>query len=129
VVAPSTAKPVASAAPQASAQSAESLEEPGPRRLPVLDLEIPPSPDAATEKAWEWARQGLAANDFKVADKAFAELGKRTDPATRETARLARALWWINNGKQAEVQPVVADLAANAATPSVRRRALELLRH
>jgi len=68
-------------------------------------------------------------NDFKVADKAFAELGKRSDPATRETARLARSLWWITNGKRAEVQPVIADLAANATTASVRRRARELLKN
>ncbi len=100
---------------------------PLPRRLPVLDLEIPPAPDAATDQAWEWAGQGLAANDFKAADKAFAELGTRSDPPTRDTARLARALLWISNGKKAVVQPVVADLAANAVTPSVRRRARELL--
>jgi hypothetical protein len=44
-----------------------------------------------------------------------------------ETARLARAVWWIANGKQAEVRPVIADLAANATTPSVQRHARELL--
>jgi hypothetical protein len=102
---------------------------PAAKRLPVVDVEIPPALDPATEQAWEWASQGLAANDFKVADKAFAELGKRNDPATRETARLARSLWWINNGKSAEVQPVIADLAANATTPAVRRRAREILKH
>jgi CheY-like chemotaxis protein len=102
---------------------------PAPRRLPVVDVEIPAAPDAATEQAWEWAVQGLTANDFKVADKAFAELGKRTDAPTRESARLARALWWINNGKEAEVQPVISDLATNATTPSVRVRARELLKH
>jgi hypothetical protein len=124
-----TAKPAMSAAPLPTAESTEVPPPSALRRLPMIDLEIPPSPDAATEQSWEWATQGLAANDFKVADKAFAELAKRSDPATRETARLARALWWINNGKQAEVQAVVADLAANAATPSVRRRAGELLKH
>ena len=35
---------------------------------------------------------------------------------TKETARLARALWWINNGKASDVQPVIADLASNATT-------------
>jgi hypothetical protein len=99
-----------------------------PHKLPIVDIEIPASPDPATEQAWEWASQGLTANDFKVADKAFAELGKRNDPATRETARLARSLWWISNGKEADVQPVLADLAANATTASVRKRARELLK-
>jgi CheY-like chemotaxis protein len=122
-------KPVASEPAVVPAPTAEAVAVPAARRLPVIDIEIPASPDPATDQAWEWATQGLVANDFKVADKAFAELGKRTDPATRETARLARALWWINNGKNAEVQPVVADLAANATTPSVRRRARELLKH
>jgi CheY-like chemotaxis protein len=124
-----TAPSAAVAPPPPPAASEVPPPAPAPRRLPVVDIEIPPSPDAATEQAWEWAAQGLTANDFKVADKAFAELGKRNDAATKETARLARALWWINNGKQAEVQPVIADLAANAATPSVRRRARDLLKH
>jgi DNA-binding response OmpR family regulator len=119
----------ATAATLAPAASEEPAAPTGPRRLPVVDVEIPAAPDPATEQAWEWAAQGLTANDFKVADKAFAELGKRTDPPTRETARLARALWWINNGRQAEVQPVIADLAVNATTPSVRRRARELMQH
>ncbi len=65
--------------------------------------------------------------DFKAADEVFAELGRSTDVATRETARLARAVWWMNNGKRAEVKPVVADLAAKATTPSVQKHARELL--
>jgi hypothetical protein len=117
------------AAPPAPSASEEPAAPPAPQRLPVVDVEIPAAPDPATEQAWEWAAQGLTANDFKVADKAFAELGKRTDPPTRETARLARALWWINNGREAEVRPVIADLAVNATTPSVRRRARELMQH
>ena len=138
VTAPSASPAVSAPAPIAKAAAstppapppAETVAlPPPPRRLPVVDVEIPAAPDPATEQAWEWASQGLTANDFKVADKAFAELGKRNDPETRESARLARALWWINNGKQAEVQPVIADLAANATMPSVRRRARELLKH
>ncbi len=123
-----TVKAPASVAPPPAPPPEPPPSPPAAHKLPVIDLEIPPSPDPATEQAWEWASQGLAANDFKVADKAFAELGKRTDPETRDTARLARALWWISNGKQAEVQPVIADLAANASTPSVRRRARELMK-
>jgi CheY-like chemotaxis protein len=130
------AKATVSAAPTAPAPTVPPVpsEQPvavpvPPQRLPVVDIEIPAAPDPATEQAWEWAAQGLTANDFKVADKAFAELGKRNDAPTRETARLARALWWINNGKEAEVQPVISDLASNATTPSVRRRARELLKH
>jgi hypothetical protein len=95
--------------------------------LPVVDLEIPKPSDAATEHAWQVVAEGLTARDFKGADKALAELGKRADAPTRETARLARAQWWISNGKGADVQPVIADLASNATTASVRKRARELL--
>jgi hypothetical protein len=70
----------------------------------------------------------LSARDFRGADNVFAELGRRDDTATREAARLARAAWWIANGKHAEVRPVLADLAAKATTPSVQRQARELLR-
>jgi hypothetical protein len=97
-------------------------------RLPIVDVEIPPAPDAATDLAWETAAQSLSARDFRAADDVFADLGRRTDTATREAARLARAAWWIANGKEAIVRPVLADLAAKATTPSVQRRARELLR-
>jgi hypothetical protein len=99
---------------------------PAVRRLPGADIEIPPAPDAATEQVWDAAVQGLSANDFKAADKAFAELGKKSDPATRETARLARSILWMNNGRGADVQPVLTDLASNATLPLIRRRAREL---
>ena len=122
------AKPIASAAAEPGGAVSDIPAPPAARRLPVVDVEIPAPPDPATEQAWEWASQGLTANDFKVADKAFAELAKRNDPLTRESARLARSIWWITNGREAEVQPVIADLAANATTPSVRRRARELLK-
>ena len=101
---------------------------PPTRRLPVIDVEIPASADPATDKQWESAAKNLASQDFKGADTAFAELGKRGDPATREAARLARAVWWTANGRQSEVKPVIADLAANATSPAVRQQARELLR-
>jgi hypothetical protein len=100
---------------------------PTARRLPVIDVEIPPSSDPTTDKQWESAAQKLASQDFKAADSAFAELGKRSDVATREAARLARAVWWTANGRQNEVKPVIVDLAANATTPSVRHHAQNLL--
>jgi len=129
--------PVVETAPNSSAggeadrgltKPASSGAIPLPRRLPVIDVEVPAAPDATIGQAWDAAAEGLSANDFKAADKAFADLAKRNDPSTREAARLARALWWIANGRESEVQPVVADLAANATTPSVRKRARELLR-
>jgi hypothetical protein len=98
------------------------------RRLPVIDVDVPFSPDPATDKQWESAAQNLASQDFKGADSAFAELGKRGDTATREAARLARALWWTANGRHNEVKPVIADLAANATTPSIRQQAKDRLR-
>jgi hypothetical protein len=97
------------------------------RRLPVIDIEIPVSTDPAVDLQWASAAKNLSSKDFKGADTAFAELGKRPDPATRETARLARAAWWKANGRQNEVKPVIADLAANATTPSVRQQAHDLL--
>jgi hypothetical protein len=97
------------------------------RRLPVIDIEIPASTDPTIDEKWASAAKNLSSQDFKGADTAFAELGKRGDPATRETARLARAAWWTANGRQNEVKPVIADLAANATTPSVRQQARDLL--
>jgi hypothetical protein len=99
-----------------------------PRVLPVIEIELPAPSDVATERTWQTAAESLAARDFSGADKAFAELGRRSDPPTRETARLARAMWWMQNGKAAEVRPVLADLAANATTPYVQRHARDLLR-
>jgi hypothetical protein len=98
------------------------------RRLPVIDVEIPISADPATDQQWESAAKNLTSQDFKGADSAFAELGKRGDTANREAARLARALWWTANGRLDEVKPVIADLAANATTPSVRQQARERMR-
>jgi len=121
-------EPPTQLAPPTAAVPVEIPPPPAAERvLPVLDVEVPASPDDAAEKSWRAAEVALAAKDFKSADQAFADLGKRADPPTREAARLARALLWINNGKAGDVQPVVADLAANATTPSVRRRARELL--
>jgi DNA-binding response OmpR family regulator len=123
-------------APSASAKPAENVpalptaptvaKPEGARKLPVVDVEIPTAPDPATAQLWQTTAQRLTDRDFKGADATLAELGKRTDRPTREAARLARAIWWINNGKQAEVRPVIVDLASNAQTPAVKQRAKEL---
>jgi hypothetical protein len=126
---------IALAAPQETTPVAPPAEvalpapSPAPEhRLPVIDVEMPDSPDEATDRAWEKAAKSLSAQDFNGADKAFAELGRSADIATRETARLARAVWWISNGKEAAVRPVITDLAAHATTPYVQHRATELSR-
>jgi hypothetical protein len=117
---------VAPATSGASTPTPPALAADNAHRLPLVDVEVPASPDAATTKLWEVAAKRLNDRDFKGADAVLAELGKKADRATRESARLARAIWWINNGKQTEVRPVIADLANNAATPSVQKRAREL---
>jgi len=117
-----------SAKPAAETVATEPTPNAATRRLPVIDVEIPASNDPATDKQWESAAKNLASQDFKGADGVFAELSKRGDPATREAARLARALWWTANGRENEVKPVLADLAANATSPSVRQRARERIR-
>jgi hypothetical protein len=105
----------------ASATPAERMQ------LPIVDVEPPPFADPAIQQAWRRAAQALRADDFATADKAFAMLGKSVDVATRETARLARALLWMSKGREADVQPVVEDLAANSITEAVRKRAVGLL--
>jgi hypothetical protein len=115
-------------AAESNANEADEASAAATRRLPVIDVEIPATSDPAIDRAWESAAKNLTSKDFKGADSAFAELGKRDDPATREAARLARAVWWKANGRQNEVKPVIADLAANATTPSVRAHARDLLR-
>jgi hypothetical protein len=114
--------------PNANTASETAAPAAATRRLPVIDVEIPISADPATDQQWESAAKNLASQDFKGADSAFAELGKRGDTANREAARLARALWWTANGRLNEVRPVIADLAANATTPSVRQQARERMR-
>jgi len=125
--APAAAAP-AEATPAAAAPAAAAKSEVAQHRLPVVDVETPAAPDEATDRAWEKAAKSLSAQDFNGADKAFAELGRSNDIATRETARLARAVWWMSHGKQAEVRPVLADLAAHATTAQVQDRARDLLR-
>jgi hypothetical protein len=123
--------PTAGEAPKAEATGeAAKAEDPAStaRRLPVIDIEIPKSSDPAIDEKWESAAKSLTSKNFNGADSVFAELGKRGDAATREAARLARAAWWTANGRENEVKPVIADLAANATTPSVRAQARERLR-
>jgi CheY-like chemotaxis protein len=117
------APPPATAIPAASA-----AEAPPARLLPVVDIEPPETVDPAAQASWKKAAESLAADDFDGADKSFQTLGKSEDAATRETARLARALLWRFQGRGARVKPVIEDLAATAATPAVRARAKQLLR-
>jgi hypothetical protein len=123
------AAPVAASPPpeRAEVDEPQAVAKAEQRRLPVLDLETPASPDDATDQVWVKAAKSLSAQDFSAADKALAELGRSADAPTRETARLARAVWWMSHGKQAEVRPVLADLAAHATTPQVQDRAHTLL--
>jgi hypothetical protein len=95
--------------------------------LPGLQLSAPSSSRQETTDAWSQVVAGLRSSDFGASDKALARLGKSSEPAIRDTARLARALLWRANGRTAEVQPVVADLAENAKTPAIKKRAGDAL--
>jgi hypothetical protein len=120
--------PAGAATVGANPSAAAAAQPPAARRLPVIDIEIPPPPDADADQTWNLASKALAANDFNAADKALAQLcNRKDDPATRETARLSRALWWVASGRQAEVKPVLDDLSLNASLPEVRERAQETL--
>jgi hypothetical protein len=78
-------------------------------------------------RAWARAAAALREDDFDAADRAFAELGGSSDPATRDAARLARAQLWISRGREAAVRPVLEQLAQSGATALVRQRAAEFL--
>jgi hypothetical protein len=78
-------------------------------------------------KAWARAAAALREDDFDAADRAFDELGRDADPATRDAARLARAQLWISRGREAAVRPVLEQLAQSGATALVRQRAAEFL--
>jgi hypothetical protein len=78
-------------------------------------------------RAWARAAVALREDDFDAADRAFDELGRSSDPATRDAARLARAQLWISRGREAAVRPVLEQLAQSGATPLVRQRAAEFL--
>jgi DNA-binding response OmpR family regulator len=114
--------------PSNSSPAVASATVPSRAWLPVVDVEPPEATDPSVQDLWSQAARNLKADNFAGADKAFAELGKSKDPPTRETARLSRALLWISKGRDADVKPVVEDLAANATTGAVRKRANDLLR-
>ena len=78
-------------------------------------------------RAWARAAVALREDDFDAADRAFDELGRSSDPATRDAARLARAQLWISRGREAAVRPVLEQLAQSGATALVRQRAAEFL--
>jgi DNA-binding response OmpR family regulator len=122
-----TPAPVASAAP--APEPVASAVAPAARRLPLIDVEIPPSQDIETGRRWDAAAKALAADDFPAADKILADfLAKPPDPATKETLRLSRALLWATHGRAADVAPVLQDLASHATMASVRDRAQQALR-
>jgi hypothetical protein len=83
--------------------------------------------DPKVERAWARAADALRRDDFDTADSAFADLGRSTDAATRDAARLARAQLWMAHGRGAAVRPVLVELAARGATALVRQRAAEFL--
>ena len=88
----------------------------GGRKLPLVDVEIPAAPDAATAQLWE-ARSSAQRSRLQRRGRRVRRAREKSRSPTRESARLARAIWWINNGKQTEVQPVIADLAATRRLP------------
>jgi len=108
--------------------SAPPAPEPPSRALPGLDFEPPAAANAAAEETWSKAREALVKDDFSAADAAFAELGKVDHIPTREAARFARSLLWRKHGRGNEVRPVLEDLARNAKTAEIKKRAGELLR-
>jgi len=95
-------------------------------------LEAAPIPltgngDVVYERAWARAAEALRKDDFDGADRAFGELCRAPDAATRDAARLARAQLWIAHGRGAAVRPVLQNLAVTGATALVRERAAEFL--
>ncbi len=82
---------------------------------------------SAVAGPWERAAKALAAGNWEGADKAFNELDQSHDAHARDAAALARAQLWIANGRGAEVKPILLRLAAQGATPLIRRRAAALL--
>jgi hypothetical protein len=80
-------------------------------------------------RAWARAAVALREDDFGGADRAFEELCRSPDPATRDAARLARAQLWISHGREAAVRPILEQLAQSGATPLIRQRAAEALYH
>lgn len=108
--------------------SAPPAPEPPSRVLPGLDFEPPAAPNEALEGAWAKAREALTKDDFAGADAAFADLGKANHETTKEAARLARSLLWRKHGRANEVRPVLEDLARNAKSPDIKKRAAELLK-
>lgn len=134
------------APPESPALSAESLpllppEEPSSRSSTALPASSSPAPvpsssssaTAALEQdpkstAWERAAESMRNSDPESADTALAEIARGSDAEAADAAWLARAQIWISQGREKEAAPVLDRLAANGATPLIRRRAVELRR-
>lgn len=120
------ASAAASASPTASASASAAAAWPGLARLSGM-VDPPPGNDV-TRRTWVAVDVAVAKGDFAAADGALAQLSHGADVATREAARLARALLWKANGRGAQVVAVIEDLAAHAASPAIRAAAASALR-
>ncbi len=109
--------PVASPAPPVSAPHRAAPSAPA---AAAPEAGAPPSP-------WTVAAAAMRAGDYVLAEAAFNELARSPEASTRDAARLARAQVWIAEGRDQEARPELRQLAADGATPLVRKRAEDAL--
>jgi hypothetical protein len=80
-----------------------------------------------TGELWREAAQALEQQDYRVADRALADLEKDSNQSTSDAAKLARAQLWIAQNRSELAKPLLQRLATESSSQVVRRRAAHLM--
>jgi hypothetical protein len=96
---------------------------------PVARSEPPAAPASPSARAlWAEAADALRRGDRARAERALGQLTSTRDDVTRDSAELALIELWMKSGQDDRCRASLGRLAASAATPALRSRALALSR-
>jgi hypothetical protein len=98
-----------------------------PRHVAAAPPAVPAPEAVAAPSPWTVAAAAMRVSDYGAAEAAFDELAGAADAPTRDAARLARAQVWIAQGRSWRARPELESLAADGATPLLRKRAAAAL--
>jgi hypothetical protein len=90
---------------------------------PAVMSRRPHPPAQSPSPLWAAAAEAMRTGDLAGAERAFTELTRNADPATRDEATLALAEVMLAQGRVDEARPLLERLMAHGSTPFVRKRA------
>ena len=103
------------------------LSQPGPGSSGSSAGRAEPVPEPDEIGAlWQRAARALAEHDYVAADRAFAQLARRSG-STSDAASLSRAELWIARDRWDLARPTLESLVRTGSSPVVRQRAAQLL--